>query len=560
MLAALSIRDIVLIDKLDLEFGAGLSALTGETGAGKSILLDALALALGGRGDASLVRKGAAQGQVTAIFEPSASHPVFALLTENGLEAEGTVILRRVQSADGRTRAFVNDVSVGVQLLRQLGQALVEIHGQHDDRALIDPSGHRQLVDAFAGFGGVAANVEALWDRWKRAEAERNRCEASIATSRANADYLAHALEELRTLAPEGGEEEALAARRQLMMNAEKVAGELNEALDALQGEGTAQARLGAALRRIERQAPVTGSLLVPVSEALERVLAETETAGVTIERALAATAFEPKDLERAEERLFALRAAARKHKVRVDDLPGLMSTLEADFVALDQSEGRLVELAKDAKVARDAYEEAALKLSCARNEAASRLDADVAAELAPLKLERARLITRIETVPFDEGGPSGIDRVAFWVQTNPGTEPGPLMKVASGGELARLILALKVVLAARGSAPTLVFDEADAGVGGATAAAVGERLAKLAAKVQVLAVTHAPQVAAIAAGHMLIAKEPVRGPEGEAMATRVVALEGEHRREEIARMLAGQTVTAEARAAAERLIGRRSA
>jgi DNA repair protein RecN (Recombination protein N) len=465
-----------------------------------------------------------------------------------------------VQSADGRTRAFVNDVSVGVQLLRQLGQALVEIHGQHDDRALIDPSGHRELVDAFAGLGEDAAKVETLWDRWKQAEAERNRYEAGIAATRANADYLAHALEKLRGLAPEGGEEEALAARRQLMMNAEKIAGELNEALDALQGEGTAQARLGAALRRIERQAPVAGSLLVPVSEALERVLSETEAARATIEQALAATAFEPKDLERAEERLFALRAAARKHKVKVDDLPSLMNSLEADFVALDQSEGRLAELAKEAKAARDAYEAAALKLSRARKEAAALLDADVTAELAPLKLERARLITKIETVPFDEAGPSGIDRVAFWVQTNPGTEPGPLMKVASGGELARLILALKVVLAARGSAPTLIFDEADTGVGGATAAAVGERLAKLAANVQVLAVTHAPQVAAVATFHMLIAKEPVRGPDGEAMATRVVSLEGEHRREEIARMLAGQTVTDEARAAAERLMGRRSA
>jgi DNA repair protein RecN (Recombination protein N) len=485
---------------------------------------------------------------------------VFALLTENGLEAEGAVILRRVQSADGRTRAFVNDVSVGVQLLRQLGQALVEIHGQHDDRALIDPSGHRELVDAFAGLGDAAGNVESLWDRWKAANAERSRYEAGIAATRANADYVAHTLEELRTLAPEGGEEEALAAKRQLMMNSEKIAAELNEALDALQGEGTAQARLGAALRRIERQAPLAQSLLGPVAEALEHVLGETESARATIEQALAATAFEPKDLERAEERLFALRAAARKHKVKVDDLPALVQKLDADFVALDQSEGRLAELTKHAKEACGAYEAAALKLSEARKQAAAKLDKEIAAELAPLKLERARLITKIETVPFDEGGPSGIDRVAFWVQTNPGTEPGPLMKVASGGELARLILALKVVLAARGSAPTLIFDEADAGVGGATAAAVGERLARLAAKVQVLAVTHAPQVAAIATGHMLISKEPVHGPEGEAMATRVVSLEGEHRREEIARMLAGQTVTDEARAAAERLMGRRSA
>jgi DNA repair protein RecN (Recombination protein N) len=560
MLAALSIRDIVLIDKLDLEFGQGLSVLTGETGAGKSILLDALALALGGRGDASLVRYGAAQGQVTAMFEPAPGHPVLELLAQNGIEAGATLILRRVQSADGRTRAFVNDIGVGVQLLKQLGQALVEIHGQHDDRALIDPGGHRDLVDAFAGLNEEADGVRVAWERWKSAEAERTRHESEIAAARANADYLTHALDELRNLDPQPGEEETLAARRQLMMNAEKIAGELNEALDALQGEGTAGARLAAALRRIERQASISAALLAPVAEALERVLGETESARAKIEQALAATAFEPKDLELAEERLFALRAASRKHKVKIDDLPALMDALEADFVALDQGESRLAKLAQDQNAARAGYEAAASKLSAGRKEAAARLDAEVAAELGPLKLDKASLITKVETVAVEEGGPSGIDRVAFWVRTNPGTEPGPLMKVASGGELARLILALKVVLAARGSAPTLIFDEVDAGVGGATAAAVGERLARLAAGVQILAVTHAPQVAAVASGHMLIAKEPVKGPEGETMATRVVVLEGEHRREEIARMLAGQTITDEARAAAERLMGRRSA
>ncbi len=557
MLAALSIRDIVLIDKLDLEFGQGLSALTGETGAGKSILLDAFSLAIGGRGDASLVRQGQAQGQVTAIFELPNSHPVFALLAENGIDAEEGLILRRVQGADGRSRAFINDIGVSVQLLRQVGQALVEIHGQHDDRALIDPSGHRELVDAFGGLSGEAMRVAAAYAAWQQADAELARHEAEIAATRAHADYVSHALEELRSLDPQPGEEESLAERRQLMMHAEKLAAELSEALDALAGEGTSGARLAAALRRIERQSPVAPHLLTPVAEALERVLTETDTARAKIEEAIALSAFEPKDLERAEERLFALRALARKHRVAVDDLPLLLDRLEAELAALDTSEARAGELAKQAAAARKDYEAQAIALSKARRQAAKRLDAEVMGELAPLKLERASFITNIETVEPAAGGPSGIDRIAFFVRTNPGTEPGPMMKVASGGELARFILALKVVLAARGSAPTLVFDEADSGVGGATAAAVGERLAGLASRVQVLAVTHAPQVAAVAHGHLLIAKEAVRGSHGEAMVTRVAVLEGVHRREEIARMLAGQTITDEARRAAERLMSR---
>jgi DNA repair protein RecN (Recombination protein N) len=557
MLAALSIRDIVLIDRLDLEFRPGLCVLTGETGAGKSILLDAFTLAIGGRGDASLVRQGASQGQVTATFDLAADHPVLRLLADNGLEADATLILRRIQSADGRTRAFINDVAVGVQLLREVGRALVEIHGQHDDRALIDPSGHRDLVDAFGGLSGEAAAVAAAWEAWRAAEDERARHAAEIASIRANADYVSHALDELVRLNPQTGEEEALASRRQLMMHAEKIAGELNEALDALQGEGTGGARLAAALRRIERQTGTGGALLASVAEALERVLAETDAAHAKIEEALAATAFEPHELERAEERLFALRALARKHRVGVDDLPAFVARLETELAALEQGESRLDELTATTEAARDAYANAAMSLSEARKEAAERLDEEVLAELAPLKLDKARLMTRIETVSLHDGGPHGIDRVAFWVRTNPGTEPGPLMKVASGGELARVILALKVVLAARGSAPTLVFDEVDAGVGGATAAAVGERLARLGAMVQVLAVTHAPQVAALANEHMLIAKEAVHGPEGETMATRVLVLDGERRREEIARMLAGQTITDEARAAADRLMSR---
>ncbi|MGV1014672.1 MAG: DNA repair protein RecN, partial [Methyloceanibacter sp.] len=498
-----------------------------------------------------------AQGQVTATFELAPGHPVFALLAENGIDASETLILRRMQGADGRSRAFIDDISVSVQLLRQVGQALVEIHGQHDERALIDPSGHRDLVDAFGGLNDRARAVGEAFAAWQNAEAERTRHETEIAATRANADYVSHALEELRALGPERGEEEGLAARRQLMMNAEKFAGELVEALEALRGEGTNGARLAAVLRRIERQAAAAGPVLGQVAEALARVLAETETARAKIEEALALGAFEPKELERAEERLFALRALARKHRVAVDDLPQLTERLEAELAALDRSEGRAEELAKAASSARQAYESTALALSKARKDAAKRLDKEVVAELAPLKLDKTTFITHIDSVDLAEGGPNGIDRVAFLVRTNPGTEPGPLMKVASGGELARFILALKVVLAARGSAPTLVFDEADAGVGGATAAAVGERLAGLAASVQVLAVTHAPQVAAFADGHLLIAKEAVHGKGGEAMATRVAVLQGAHRREEIARMLAGQTITDEARAAADRLISR---
>ena len=557
MLVALSIRNIVLIDKLDLEFGRGLSALTGETGAGKSILLDAFSLAIGARGDAALVRRGAEQGLVTATFELGADHPVLALLIENGMPADDTLILRRLQGVDGRSRAFINDTSVSVQLLRQVGQMLVEIHGQHDERALIDPSGHRDLVDAFGGLIEQAAQVASSFEAWQEADAARARHESEIVATRANADYVSHALEELRNLAPEPGEEELLADRRQLMMNAEKIAAELNEALDALAGEGTAGARLASALRRVERQAATGGAALTVVVEALERVLTETDAARDKIEEALALTAFEPGDLERAEERLFALRALARKHRVQVGDLAALTERFESELAALDRSEGRAGELEKAAQAARNIYETGATTLSQARHDVAKRLDKDVSGELPPLKLDRARFITQIDTVDLAEGGPGGIDRVAFWVATNPGTEPGPMMKVASGGELARFILALKVVLAARGSAPTLIFDEVDSGVGGATASAVGERLASLAANVQVLAVTHAPQVAAVAHGHMMIAKEAMTGPKGEAMVTSVIVLEEGHRREEIARMLSGQTITEEARAAADRLMSR---
>lgn len=558
MLSALSIRDIVLIDSLDLEFGDGLSVMTGETGAGKSILLDAFALALGARGDASLVRKGIEQGQVTAVFDLSPDHPVLLLLEESGIRPDGHLILRRVQSGDGRTRAFINDAPVSVQLLKQVGASLVEIHGQHDDRALTDPGTHRDLLDAF---GGLTADAQALQDAYAALAAARQAVaekQAQIASVRENADYLTHALDELKVLDPKEDEEEALAARRQLMMHAEKIAGDLQEARDALSGDGTANARLAAALRKLERQGPETAAAMTPVMEALERVINETNDAIGRLDQALADTSFEPKELEEAEERLFALRALARKHNVQVSGLPALIAKFQSDLAALDAGEQELESLWKAEAKAGETYRDLATALSNKRRDAAQKLDDLVGAELPPLKLEKAKFITRIETSDLDQGGAHGIDRVAFWVQTNPGTDSGPMMKVASGGELARFILALKVVLAARGSAPTLVFDEIDTGVGGATAAAIGERLARLGKGLQVVAVTHAPQVAAHASGHMRISKEAIAGASMEEVATRVTALDDGARREEIARMLAGQTVTDEARAAADQLIGGR--
>jgi len=555
MLTALSIRDIVLIDRLDLEFGDCLSVMTGETGAGKSILLDAFALALGARGDASLVRKGIEQGQVSAVFDLGAEHPALAILSENGTPSEGTLILRRVQSSDGRTRAFVNDEPVSVQLLKRLGATLVEIHGQHDDRALTDPATHRALLDAFAGLASEAQALAAIYETWQLARQAVKDKEAQITAVRENAEYLTHALDELKKLDPQDDEEETLSARRQLMMHSEKVAGDLQEARDALSGDGTANARLGAALRKLERQGPEMSKAMAPAVESLERVLSETNDALERLDQALADTKFEPADLEQTEERLFALRALARKHNTTVSALPALIVKLEGDLADLDAGEQALAGLKEAEQVAEKVYAESAIALSKKRHDAASRLDETVSAELPPLKLEKARFMTRIETGELDHGGPHGLDRVAFWVQTNPGTEPGPMMKVASGGELARFILALKVILAARGSAPTLIFDEIDTGVGGATASAIGERLSRLGEGLQVVAVTHAPQVAAHARGHLRISKEAIAGGNEEQVATRVIALDASERREEIARMLAGQTVTDAARAAADQLL-----
>jgi DNA repair protein RecN (Recombination protein N) len=550
MLTRLSIRDIVLIDCLDIDFAAGLSVLTGETGAGKSILLDAFALALGARGDANLVRAGAEQGQVTAAFDVPADHPARALLAANELPPEDQLIMRRVQLADGRTRAFVNDQPVGVQVLRSLGGALVEIHGQHDERALVDTATHRALLDAFGGLDEQVAEVGRLWQARRQTEAAVVAHQREVERAQREAEFLRHAVAELAKLAPEAGEETALAERRTVMMQGEKVAADLRDALDAVAGSASPIPALAAAVRRLERRQGQAPALIAPAVKAFDVALTALDEARTDLERALAAADHDPAELERIEERLFALRAAGRKYNVPVDDLAALGARYAGDLDLIDAGAARLAQLIEAAREADARFAAAAAMLAQARRRAATRLDKAVNAELGPLRLERARFSVNIESV---EPGPAGIDRIEFWVQTNPGTRPGPLMKIASGGELARFLLALKVVLAGRGSAPTLVFDEIDTGVGGAVADAIGLRLARLGERVQALAVTHAPQVAARAQHHYLITKDAL--DKGKRVATRVSELPSERRREEIARMLAGAEITAEARAAAERLM-----
>jgi DNA repair protein RecN (Recombination protein N) len=552
MLARLSIRDIVLIDRLDIDFTSRLSVLTGETGAGKSILLDAFALALGARGDVALVRQGAEQGQVTAAFELQPGHPVVAVMAANDIPAEDQLILRRVQFADGRTRAFVNDQPVSAQALRALGAALVEIHGQHDERALVDTATHRRLLDAFGGLEGKAGEVERLWEALRARESEMAALRAEVERAQREADFLRHAVDELLQLAPEASEETALAERRTAMMQAEKVAGDLRDAHEAVAGATSPVPAISAALRRLERRTSQAPSLIEPAVKALDAAMTALDDARGHLDQALRTADHDPRELERIEERLFALRAAARKHNVPVDGLNALAARYAADLGLIDAGAERLAVLESAVHAAAANYRKAGAALSQGRKAAAVKLDGAVNGELKPLKLERAKFMTEIVTEP-DAGGPHGIDRIEFWVQTNPGTRPGPLMKVASGGELARFLLALKVVLADRGSAPTLVFDEVDTGVGGAVADAIGVRLARLGRRAQVIAVTHAPQVAARADRHYLISKSAL--DKGKRVATRVAELAADKRREEIARMLAGAEITAEARAAAERLI-----
>ena len=552
MLSTLSVRNIVLIDQLDLAFPGGLTALTGETGAGKSILLDALALALGGRGDAALVREGAESGQVVAVLHLPEDHPARVLLRESEIADDPEIILRRVQHADGRTRAFVNDQPVSAGLLKALGDLLVEVHGQHADRALVDTASHRALLDSFGGHGEAVAAVEAAHGRVSAAEkavaAQRARVEAAAREE----DFARHVVEELSALAPQPGEEEALSERRHHLMSLEKAATEVTDAEEILSGANAPGPSLSLLLRRLTRKSEAEATLFAPMAEAVDAALVALDRANAALDEIRREMAFDPRELEETEERLFALRAAARKHQVGCDDLPDILARYKGDLDALESGAETLAALEAERAKARAEYDAAAAALSALRRAAGTELAEAVERELPDLKLGAARFIVDQQTDDTRLAA-SGYDQIAFHVQTNPGTSPGPIMKVASGGELSRFLLALKVVLADRGSVPVLIFDEIDTGVGGAVADAIGQRLARLARSVQVITVTHAPQVAARAGTHLLIEKQAI--DEGAFMRTHVRVLEPAARNEEVARMLAGATITDEARAAARRLM-----
>ena len=562
MLHGLSIRDVVLIERLDLGFrgpapknSGGLVVLTGETGAGKSILLDALGLALGGRAESGLVRPGAAQAVVSAAFSVAPDHPAVALLGEQGLEDPGgDIVLRRVLGSDGRSRAFVNDQPVSVGLLRQLGECLVEVQGQFDQHGLLNPATHRLLLDAFGDGAALLARTAQAWRAWREAETARAQEQANREKARAEEEFLRHASAELDKLAPQIDEEKTLAGERQMLRHGAALADALDGAARELaQGRGVAGA-LRHAQRLLERQADKAPGKFDAAIAALDRAAAEGEEAAAQIDGLQRALDADPNRLERIEERLYELRAAARKHGATVDDLPALHRRFIEQLAALDDGGDRLAKLAKQAAAARHAYMEAAKGLSAQRHLAARKLDKAVMAELAPLKLDKAKFRTEIAALEEPHWTESGTDRVNFAAATNPGMPPGPLNKIASGGELSRFMLALKVALSGDGPVGTLVFDEVDSGVGGATAAAVGERLARLARQVQVLVVTHSPQVAARGDAHWLVGKRSTR----TATMTDVRELDDQARREEIARMLAGSEITDEARAAAGKLMAAR--
>ena len=555
MLTGLSIRNIVLIEALDLAFRSGLGVLTGETGAGKSILLDSLGLVLGDRADAGLIRAGADQASVTATFEfDRLPAELRSVLAEAEIEVEPgePLIIRRRLKADGGnavgSRAFVNDQPVGVALLRELARGLVELHGQHDDRGLVGARGHRALLDRYAR--ADVGDVAAAWDKWRAAEAALAEAQARIAAASAEQDLLIAHLAELAALAPLVGEEAELAEQRASMQKGERLSGDLVELQHLWAGSDSALATLRSASRRLDRIAH-EHPLLAEALEALDRAVIEASEAEDKLEKAADALVHDPLLLDRIETRLFDLRAAGRKHGCTVDELPQRMLAMRA---ALDGIEGGEAAIAGLKRAAHDAgldYRAKAEGLSVARAEAAQQLDAAVAAELAPLKLDAARFRTAVVRLPEDRWGPQGVDAAEFLISTNPGAEFAPLAKIASGGELSRFILALKVALAEQGGAATVIFDEIDRGVGGAVASAIGERLARLAQGGQLLAVTHSPQVAARGTAHYLIAK----ASDGTVTRTSVALLDAKGRQEEIARMLSGAAITPEARAQAERLL-----
>ena len=546
MLAALTVRDIVLIEQAALEFAPGLNVLTGETGAGKSILLDSLGLAVGGRGRAA-VRPGAAQGSATAMFDPAAGHGARALLKAQELPHEGEIVLRRSLAADGKTRAFVNDEAVSVGLLKDLGGQLLEVHGQADDRGLFDVATHRGLLDSFGGLEGQASEVGVFYAAWDSARHAVAALAARAAEARANADYVREAVKELLGFDPKPGEEENLAGERALMMSAARIAEDLDATIDALAGERGAEAALAQALKKLSRLPEEARKRTLAAETALEQAFAQTEEARRELDVFLSGLETDGAALERKEERLFALRALARKYAVTPEGLPALLVEFRSQLDALDGAGASLRGAEEAAGQAREAFLAAARKLSKARAAAARKLEIAVAAELAPLKLGHARFRVTLESLREDAGAVHGLEKIAFEVATVEGAGFGSLAKIASGGELARFSLALKVALAQTASPAALVFDEVDRGVGGAVADAVGERLQRLAETTQVLLVTHSPQVAARAARHFRISRVGDK--------TRIALLEDEARIEEIARMLSGASVTAEARAAAKRLM-----
>ena len=551
MLTRLSIRNVVLIEALDLDFSHGLGVLTGETGAGKSILLDALGLVLGNRADSGLVRSGEDQASVTATFEfnklPMAIRAVLGA-AEVDVEPGEPLIVKRRLKADGGSKAFVNDQPVSAGLLRDLAPHLVELHGQHDDRGLVNPRGHRQLLDRFAG--ADSAGLDAAWKAWRSAVDALDEARNAVAKAGADRDLLLAHLAELTALAPQQGEEDELAEARATMQKGERLSGDLAELQHLWAGSDSALATLRSAARRLDR---IAGEhpLLADALAALDRAVIEASEAEDKLERAGEALSHDPAALDRIETRLFDLRAMARKHQCQVDDLPHQMREMRSALDLIEGGEAGLAELEAAAQAAGEEYRTRAAALSALRTEAAVRLDAAVAGELAPLKLDAARFRTAVTRLPDDRWGPAGIDAVEFLISTNPGAPFAPLAKIASGGELSRFILALKVALAEQGGAATVIFDEIDRGVGGAVASAIGDRLSRLAQGGQLLAVTHSPQVAARGQQHYVIAKSS----EGTVTRTSVHLLDGAGRQEEIARMLSGAEVTAEARAQADRLL-----
>jgi len=554
MLTALHIQDFVLIDHLSLPLGEGLTALTGETGAGKSILLEALGLAAGGRTGRGAVRRGADKGVVAAAFEPGAAHPVWKALEENGVAADDDqVILRRIQNADGKSRAFVNDQPVSIGLLKSIGELLIEIHGQHDGVSFLSAATHKTLLDEFGALTKDASAVENAWSQWRSAEEaleERRRMQDQALRE---ADYLRHVVSELSDLDPQEDEEASLATRRAEMMAAQKVTDDLAAAAAAMSEDGL-EGRLSVASHRLMRASAQFERDPNPLADAIDRIdraLGELLEARSAVEDAVEKLGLDPRELEATEERLFAIRAAARKHGVAADKLPEFFRKATEALALLDERAVEFGALEKKAAATRAAYFSAAKALSEKRRKAAIKLDEAVARELEPLRLGKAAFETAIEARE-EKAGPSGIDSVEFMVATNPGAPMGPLKTIASGGELSRFVLAMKAALAARENRTVIIFDEVDAGVGGAVADAVGERLARLAIDAQVLVVTHSPQVAARASTHWRVEKRQSKTE----TTTRVVVLDAEERVEEIARMLSGAVVTDEARAAARRLLG----